>query len=151
MKRYLSIFIIIAVSFMWFSGCQNAKRDKAAPYPKADELRNKAILEAKERARKKDLDKIDRITTFQKRLAILEDRNPFTLIRTGGYLNINLSGIIWDRVHPVALIGDDVVGIGEQVGDKRIFRIERDYIELIDDAGNITTLKINEQIKEGAK
>ncbi|MBU2504439.1 MAG: hypothetical protein ABIK26_01500 [Candidatus Omnitrophota bacterium] len=61
-------------------------------------------------------------------------RNPFTLFSAPVKRSIgfHLGGIIWDKQTPLAVINDDVVGIGDKVGTNTIVEIKQDIVILND-------------------
>lgn len=65
-------------------------------------------------------------------------RNPFTLEKApaeaGGGLALN--GILWDDKKPLAIINNDVIGIGGKVGENTIVDIKKDSVILKDGSGN---------------
>ena len=54
-----------------------------------------------------------------------------------------LSGILWDLKSPQAVINDEIVKVGDKVGDYTINAIERDKVILSNKEGSIT-LKLGE-------
>lgn len=62
-------------------------------------------------------------------------RDPFTLtaektIQVKSATLPILTGIIWDEQHPMAVIGDEVVGIGGKVSDYEVKKIEKERVIL---------------------
>jgi len=41
-----------------------------------------------------------------------------------------LVGILWDATHPLAILGDQTVGVGDVISDWRVVKIEQNGIEL---------------------
>ncbi len=58
-------------------------------------------------------------------------------------LKIGLSGVIYDPVHPMAIINGSLVGVGDSVSGARILRIERDRVR-IGFKGKEQTIRINQ-------
>lgn len=46
---------------------------------------------------------------------------------SAGYI---LVGIFWDAAHPLAIVGDQTVGVGDVISDWRVVKIEQNGIEL---------------------
>lgn len=72
-------------------------------------------------------------------------RDPFSSTPTEGQQIKDgvpiLTGIIWDKAKPLAVINDDVVGIGGEVGGYKVTNIEKDRVILQKDR-EIYTLKL---------
>lgn len=93
--------------------------------------------------------RIEQITQSQKVVSILRrpkrskyaswGRNPFMLfsapVKTS--IGFHLDGIIWDNRAPLAVINDEVVGIGDKVGTNTIVEIRPDMVVLNDGTKNI--------------
>ena len=45
---------------------------------------------------------------------------------------VKLNGILWDEVNPKAIIGDDIVEIGDKVGSNTVVDIKEDRVTLND-------------------
>ena len=39
-----------------------------------------------------------------------------------------LIGVLWDTAHPLAMVGDTTVGVGDQIGDWHVIKIQHDGI-----------------------
>jgi len=61
-------------------------------------------------------------------------RNPFVQKESPKVkiTKLSLNGILWDDVNPKAIIGDDIVGIGDKVGSNTVVDIKEDYVILND-------------------
>lgn len=63
-------------------------------------------------------------------------RNPFVFgsLSSESFAGLVLSGIFWDSVKPQAIIGDQIVGVGDRVGpnDTRVAEIRPDRVILND-------------------
>ena len=69
---------------------------------------------------------------------ITYNRNPFdrTAVETPkGTIYLHLYGIIWDEDNPHAIIGDDVVGVGDILGKYTVTKITRDTVTVKSDEG----------------
>lgn len=118
MKALIAIFI--GCVFLT-SGCFRPST-QALKEPKTSKL-------AKLNSREDDKYEID---------ALLEDlrkKNPFRPDHSSGIISpekgsIELKGIIWDPQKPYALIGEDVVMVGDYVGNKKVIRIDKKSVVL---------------------
>ncbi|MFA6358223.1 MAG: hypothetical protein WCY09_06125 [Candidatus Omnitrophota bacterium] len=63
-------------------------------------------------------------------------RDPFTaapiVIKKNMQSGVALTGILWDKNKPLAIIDGEVVKIGQRVGDKTLIEIKRDRVILSD-------------------
>lgn len=63
-------------------------------------------------------------------------RDPFTaaliISEKGLHSEISLTGILWDKLRPLAIVNGNVVKKGEQVGNKTIMDIKQDRVVLTD-------------------
>lgn len=61
-------------------------------------------------------------------------RNPFVATKKPGepIEELNLGGILWDKDKPVAIINDNMVGIGDAVGAYKVVDITQDSVALND-------------------
>ena len=74
-----------------------------------------------------------RRTAQQHRMSELSwGRDPFTLAPRDGVGGLVLSGIMWDAAHPIAMIGDQAVGVGDAIGSMRVLEIRPDAVRLSD-------------------
>jgi hypothetical protein len=81
-------------------------------------------------------DRIDKDSLYnrleQQAKAIELKNDPFTAIPIANEENLQssavLTGIIWDKDNPMAIIGDSVVKIGERLGNKKVIDIKRDRV-----------------------
>lgn len=65
------------------------------------------------------------------------NRNPFVPVETAAPVqNLVLSGIIWDKNKPKAMIGDMIVGKGEEVSGNKVIDIKPDKVILNDGKRN---------------
>ena len=58
-------------------------------------------------------------------------RDPFTFSPHEGAMNMSemvLIGVLWDEAHPLAIVGDENVGIGDRVMNWQIVEIQPDRI-----------------------
>ena len=65
-------------------------------------------------------------------------RNPFVLNMknfTGSTLVLN--GVIWDDQKPMAIVNDNVVGVGDHVGANTVIDIQQDRVMLSDGTNNV--------------
>ncbi len=71
------------------------------------------------------------------------DRNPFMLRRelSLGGEGLALGGILWDPQNPLAVINDEVLGVGEEVNGLRVIKISETEV-LLEDDGREFTLKL---------
>ena len=125
------------------SACAAKTTSKKLPRPNAEELRAKALAEFKGRIKDRDAEKLLRRALFDKDAALLAARNPF-LFTQGGSSSLALKGIFWDKKSPMALIGADIFLVNDKVGDKKVLRINKTTVELIDANGKITVLRVSE-------
>ena len=61
-------------------------------------------------------------------------RDPFTN-REIGWENrqgLILNGIMWDSTEPKAIINNEILGVGDEIGGKTVIGIEEDYVVLND-------------------
>lgn len=65
-------------------------------------------------------------------------RNPFVQEETAvkAVEKFTLNGIMWDEKKPLAIINNDVVGIGDKVGESRIVGITKESVILNDGTRN---------------
>lgn len=65
-------------------------------------------------------------------------RNPFAPVEASVRVvtKLTLNGIMWDEERPLAIINDNVVGIGGKVGENRVVDIKKDSVILNDGTGN---------------
>lgn len=61
-------------------------------------------------------------------------RNPFTLQKTSSkaFKSLILDGIMWDKEKSLAIINDEIVKIGERIGDNIVVEIKQDSVILND-------------------
>ena len=59
-------------------------------------------------------------------------RNPFILGASSTEADMALQGIMWDPAKPQALINNQVVGLGDQIGKMRVVTIESQRVILSD-------------------
>jgi len=64
-------------------------------------------------------------------------RNPFVLHVQQALEAIRLQGIIWDKENPTAIIGDNIVGIGDKIDSKTVVDIKQDHVILNDGTKDI--------------
>lgn len=86
-------------------------------------------------------------------------KDPFLPPPSGKYIppassgggELNLAGIIWDAERPLAIINDTVIGEGDKIGDKKVIKIEKESVILIQEDGKKYILKLSgfESRKEG--
>ncbi len=57
-----------------------------------------------------------------------------------GYGGHTLSGIIWDKENPMAVINDNIVKIGDKIDGNTVVSIEQDRVVLNDGSKNIELL-----------
>jgi hypothetical protein len=43
---------------------------------------------------------------------------------------LKLSGILWDETKPAAIIDDNIVSVGDKIGDRKVTRITKDTVVL---------------------
>ena len=76
----------------------------------------------------------DRLEEQAKTIELKSD--PFTAIPIVSEQSLQsrvvLTGILWDKDNPLAIIDDNVVKIGERVGNKTVIDIKRDRVILSD-------------------
>lgn len=104
-------------------------------------MRAKALNEAAAKLNQRDQSRAERIARFNEDLGLLKTRNPFAFTSSGS-LSLELTGVIWDEKKPMALIGGDVFTVGDRIGDRWVYKIDRDSVQIIDAEGDITVLKI---------
>lgn len=66
-------------------------------------------------------------------------RNPFSASRaaSGGVAGMQLGGIIYDAKQAYALINDQIVHVGERIGENRVVEIKQDRVILNDGSKDI--------------
>ena len=62
------------------------------------------------------------------------ERNPFT---PSGTLStstsaLTLGGIMWQKVNPKAMVNNEIVGIGDKIGEYKVTDIKKDHVVLND-------------------
>jgi len=74
-------------------------------------------------------------------------RDPFTavpiVIEKNMQSGVNLTGILWDKDKPLAIIDGNVVKKGNRVGDKQVVDIKRDRI-ILSDGGELFEVKLKQ-------
>ncbi len=82
---------------------------------------------------------IDKLTRIGSKADSIEwRRNPFIRGRglgLSGAGTLNLTGIMWDRNNPQAIIGDEVVKEGDVIGKYKIIKINEDSVVISSDEG----------------
>jgi len=65
-------------------------------------------------------------------------RNPFSAEEAPKeeVVKLRLNGILWDEKNPQAIIGDDIVGIGDKIGPNTVVDIKEASVILNDGTGN---------------
>lgn len=65
-------------------------------------------------------------------------RNPFSPVEAPVKVvtKLTLNGIMWDEERPLAIINDNVIGIGGKVGENRVVEIKRNSVILNDGISN---------------
>jgi hypothetical protein len=68
-------------------------------------------------------------------------RDPFSTnlisYEDGTSTTLSLKGISWDNVSPLAIINDEVVRVGDNIGGRKVIEIKEDRVILNDGKGNL--------------
>ncbi|MBU0759919.1 MAG: hypothetical protein KKC66_04200 [Candidatus Omnitrophica bacterium] len=63
-------------------------------------------------------------------------RDPFSAVSTlslsTNISDMSLTGILWDDVAPLAMINDNLIGIGDKIGEYTVAEIKKDRVILTD-------------------
>jgi hypothetical protein len=143
MKKYFLYYFVACLSLFSLTGCtQGQKTDK--PGADSDMLRKKAVSEAvrelknaRERGEKRRLE-------FLTRVEELNRKNPFEFA-SKEYGSLTLNGIIMDKENPVAIIGEEVYSVGDEVGGKTVKSITKSEVVFEEKNGNVFTLSIGKE------
>jgi hypothetical protein len=138
------ILVLLSLAINTVKRTKQAKRLKIEPYSavlKKDEFRKKTSQEkspAKE-ARRPDKEIYKKLEEETKNLKL--KRDPFILgpvisteeISPSG---LSITGILWDRENPIAIINDNIVRIGDKIGTNNVVDIKQDSVILNDGIKN---------------
>jgi len=128
-----SILLVAMVSFIGSAIKKSRQRKEAA---------NKAsvLLSAVTPTVQKEADKVDDANLYnfleQKAKAMELKRDPFTAVPIAIEKNVQsgivLTGILWDKIKPLAVINGEILKKGSRVGNKTLIEIRRDRVILTD-------------------
>ena len=80
-----------------------------------------------------------RRTQREELMQLAWNRDPFVRgASTDGAAGLSLVGIFWDAHEPLAMIGDETVGVGAQIGGFRVMQIDPDRVLLSDGNQTVT-------------
>ena len=116
--------LIIILIILLIGSFRGKKHPKAVPIVKKNEP---SQSQTADKNIKKSEDMYAKLEEESKRLEL--KRDPFSRqpkIASGPYL----SGIVWDKEHPTAIINDTIVGISEEVMGHRVIDIQKDRVIL---------------------
>ena len=131
------------------------KSYKPIQVKEADRKETLIIREAKEPKKKKVRKK--KPAEIEALLQKVGRKDPF-LPPSGKYIppesshaELNLAGIIWDAEKPLAIINDTIVGEGDMIGDKKVIKIEKESVIVVQEDGKKYILKLRgfDSRKEG--
>jgi|GEM_PF-2607506 len=129
-----SIFLSVAVIFLFLAGCDKAPQETTQP-PESVPVKFKHG--SSEQLKKEEVESL---------LNELKHKNPFSPqhfneTKIEGKKEIELEGIMWDNQKPFAVIDGAVVAEGDYIDGKKVINIQNESV-ILDNRGRQETLKI---------
>lgn len=144
LKNFLTPLLVIFLAYT-LAGCGKPAKIKGITPEQLKAMQERAKLSQKtsEEGKAKFKEKSERV--FQENIGVLRSINPFLLTeRKVAETSLTLGGIIWSQKGPTCIIGDAILGTGDSFRDKKVLKINRDNVILVDSRGNQITLRLDE-------
>ena len=138
LRKNRQLISLLVISQLLIAGC--GKPAPAVPRTRIpDPEMLKKVLAINRKKQMEAAEKLARaeIAEFEKDMGMLRARNPFAAIPTEKVvtetpqLDLKLGGIIWNDVSPSAMINDDIVEVGDTVGDATVKKIMKTSVILM--------------------
>lgn len=88
-------------------------------------------------------DTIDKLKARADSLDWTKDPFVYRPAAAGTVVTLRLEGIVWDEVSPKAIISNNIVGVGDKIGESTIVEIRKEAV-VLNDGEKIFELKLEE-------